>query len=222
MQHILRTLFALTLLAVFWGCDDDTSTSTRLSSSTDASSDASGISFGEVIDARDNQVYKTVEIGTQTWMAINLNYDTLDSEGSWCWKDSSSYCDVYGRLYSWSTMMDLDSSFNSESFVDTINHRGICPEGWHVPTSSEWTTLIDFVGGDDDAGTSLKTTNDWGDETTLGNDLYGFSALPGGHFDGKYFDDAGAAGFWWSATEKDSANAYYQKISVPSQNEWVG
>jgi len=157
------------------------------------------------------QTYKTVAIGTQTWMAENLNYVV---EGSKCYNNSSDNCDKYGSLYNWATAMALPSSCNSSTCSSQIQspHRGICPSGWHLPSDAEWTTLTDYVGGYKTAGTKLKATSGWNNYNGVsgnGTDEYGFSALPGGagHSDGIFFN-VGYGGFWWSATEDGARLAY--------------
>lgn len=173
------------------------------------------ISYGEIVDSRDDQVYKTVLIGTQTWMAENLNYDTLDGTGSWCYDNTNSYCDTYGRLYNWATVMGMPSTYNNSVTIgDSVNHRGICPEGWHVPRSSEWATLEESIGGADSAGTYLKTVNGWKSYEKISNlDSYGFSALPGGiYYYGSDSQYVGALGIWWTATEYTSSDAHSRNM----------
>ena len=142
---------------------------------------------GTFTDSRDKKNYKTIKIGTQTWIAENLNYN---ASGSKCYEDTESNCQIYGRLY------DIETAMK------------ICPQGWHLPNGNEWKTLEDFVGGK-----SLKAANGWNSykimgrgETKSGNgtDDFGFSALPSGNgFSGAvfYFFRAGEVGNWWSATE---------------------
>ena len=162
------------------------------------------ISYGSLTDTRDNQTYKTVVVGTQTWMAENLNFDTLNGTGSWCYNNLASNCATYGRLYDWSTVMAGSvSSATSPSRV-----QGICPSGWHVPSDAEWMVLTNFVGGARTAGTKLKANSSlW--STNTGTDDYGFSALPGGYYYGWGFNDVGHSGIWWTATEYSSTRAYY-------------
>jgi uncharacterized protein (TIGR02145 family) len=136
--------------------------------------------MNSVTDCRDGQTYRTVTIGTQTWMAQNLNY-AVDS--SWCYDNNADSCAKYGRLYQWAAAMGVDAGYNDKVFGDSVNHEGACPKGWHVPRSSEWVTLENFVGGEDIAGTVLKSTSGWigwDDENGNGTDNYGFSALPAG------------------------------------------
>jgi uncharacterized protein (TIGR02145 family) len=156
----------------------------------------------------------TVKIGTQTWMKKNLD---VAASGSKCYGDDPANCVKYGRLYDWATAMNLPASCNSSSCASQIQakHRGICPEGWHIPSGADWNALMkvanpscldnsDCAG----AGTKLKATSGWNNSGN-GTDDYGFSALPGGlgYSDG-YFSYAGYNGDWWSATEYSSNNAY--------------
>ncbi len=114
---------------------------------------ADGPSFGTFTDSRDGQTYKTVKIGTQTWMAQNLNYQT--KRGSWCYENSADSCKKYGRLYDWKTA------------------KKACPAGYHLPSNEDWTTLIDYMGGQVTAGKKLKAKRGWNDNGN-GTDDYGF------------------------------------------------
>jgi len=114
--------------------------------------------FGFFIDSRDEQKYKWVKIGNQTWMAENLKFDTENSKcpgGMYYWEKLD--CELYGRLYDWSAAMEA------------------CPNGWHLPSNVEWQELIDFTGGYDVAGKKLIVKNEGG------VDEYGFSALHDGY-----------------------------------------
>jgi uncharacterized protein (TIGR02145 family) len=155
---------------------------------------------GLFTDPRDDRVYHTVRIGSQTWMAENLNYN---ASGSVCYNNSPDSCAKYGRLYDWNTVMGGSaSSSSSPSGV-----RGICPVGWHVPSDAEWTTLTNFVGSN--AGTKLKSATGWSGGGN-GTDDFGFSALPGGGEWSGAFSSAGDNGGWWSATEGGAGNAWFR------------
>jgi len=136
--------------------------------------------------------YKTVEIGSQTWMAENLSCDV---EGSKCYDNSADSCAKYGRLYNWETA------------------KKVCPEGWHLPSDEEWTVLTDYLA--DSSATKLKTPTGWSDYSDAvesGTDEYGFSALPGGHGYGVHFSAVGKNGNWWSATEHDAGTAWVRNM----------
>ena len=141
------------------------------------------------MDSRDGQTYKTVTIGTQTWMAENLNYETANS---YCYDDSASNCTKYGRLYEWEVATTA------------------CPEGWHLPTKAEFETLFTAVGGESIAGQKLKSTTGWTAYSGITNeDAFAFSALPAGNRgdDGECYTE-GYYAFFWSSTELSSYNAY--------------
>ena len=153
------------------------------------------ITYDTLTDTRDGQTYKTVKIGTQTWMARNLNYKT--ENGSWCYEDSISYCKKYGRLYDWNTA------------------KKACMNGWHLPKRQEWDNLETSVADSMIAGKTLKSKNGWNNQydgsNGNGTDIYGFSALPGGfrYSNGVFqFLYAGGYGLWWTAEEDYSGNAY--------------
>ena len=179
--------------------------SSSLAPSSSSSVGYSGL-YGSV--AYEGQSYRTVQIGTQTWFADNLNYNASDSK---CYDNSDSSCNTYGRLYDWSTAMGFASSCNSNICLDQIQakHRGVCPSGWHIPSRAEWTVLTDYVRQTSCyycAGTKLKAASGWYGN---GTDDYGFSALPGGYGDsGGSFGSVGYYGNWWSATESSDFDAY--------------
>jgi uncharacterized protein (TIGR02145 family) len=154
-------------------------------------------SYGKLTDERDNKTYKTVEIGTQTWMAENLNYDTTSSV---CYKNSEANCTIYGRLYDWTTAM------------------AACPSGWHLP-DLEWSTLVNFVGAS--SGTKLKAISDWNNyegKSGNGTNDYGFSALPSGFYSYGSFSGVSDLGIWWTSAQ------YYDKAycrSMSNENNSV-
>ena len=157
------------------------------------------INYGEMTDSRDGQVYKTVTIGNQIWMAENLNYKT---ENSYCYNDSTENCAKYGRLYVWSEAMD------------------VCPEGWHLPDTTEWYTLLYGTIGDiavvgiEEVGRNIRSKNGWLNQGTGGidvTDALGFSVLPGGSGDfGSYVGKGYNANFWTalSYSNRESYSVY--------------
>ncbi|MDR1811307.1 MAG: fibrobacter succinogenes major paralogous domain-containing protein [Candidatus Fibromonas sp.] len=154
---------------------------------------------GSFNDPRDGKKYKTTKIGTQTWMAENLNYN---ASGSRCYGNDENNCQKYGRLYDWNTALKA------------------CPSGWHLPSKDEWQELVDFAGGGELAGTYLKTKSGWNDNKGVsgnGMDSYGFSALPGGfgNSDGSFYG-VGDYGDWWSASENNSNYAYLRYMGYHS------
>jgi len=177
------------------------------------------------IDSRDGREYRTVTIGTKTWMAENLNYN---ASGSVCYNNQVSNCNTYGRLYDWATVMRLSSSCNSSSCASQVQskHQGICPTGWHVPSDGEWETLVKYVdpnateNSSSIAGTKLKSTTGWSSGGN-GTDDYVFSALPGGYgSSGGNFDYVGNYGYWWSATEYSASFAWVR--GMDNNYDYVG
>ncbi|MDR2594070.1 MAG: hypothetical protein LBC87_04795, partial [Fibromonadaceae bacterium] len=159
-------------------------------------------------DSRDGQKYVYVEIGKQTWMAENLNYDVAGDSPTEVRKCYNDDCTAYGGIYFWATAMDLPSTYNTLPYTASAKHQGICPAGWHIPSDAEWTTLENFVG--DYAGIKLKAKSGWDSSNGVsgnGNDMYGFAALPGG--DGLGWtpvNRVGILGNWWSSTERETDN----------------
>ena len=201
--------YALLIGAVFLAaCGDDSSTS-----ASDVPKDSAktsyvttsylnpDYSYGEMTDARDGQVYKTTTIGSQTWLAQNLNYETTNSA---CFNNVADSCAKYGRLYSWN------------------DAKKACPSGWHLPDTTEWNVLLDEVGGKDSATVNLISKNGWPRSESAaasmdsivsqldsalmdripkgwgGSDPYGFSALPAGqkHKGGDFMGVGGMSDFW--------------------------
>ena len=154
------------------------------------------ISYGEFLDKRDNQVYRTIVISNHVWTAQNMNYEIVnekgESENNWCYNDDPEYCKKFGRLYNWEAA------------------QKVCPEGWHLPTADEWLELIEdhtceiTQEGDSPnqyhcAGTSLKTIDGWEDGLTNTNE-YGFSVMAGGFKVPKGFGGEGVMGEFWTST----------------------
>lgn len=147
------------------------------------------IEYGEYLDVRDTQVYRTVQIGEQVWMAQNLNYksDTLSS----CYRNDSLNCLQWGRLYPWEKAL------------------AVCPDGWHLPDTSEYRILVDYVNehkGDLKLGESLESLE------TGKYDIFGFSILLGSGYSpgGVAFDKGGKTigdAFIWTASETDGKEA---------------
>ena len=142
-------------------------------------------------DPRDGQSYDIVQIGSQTWMAENLNYEI---EGSACPEGDNRNCSKYGRLYNWDMA------------------RTVCPEGWRLPDSADFEKLISAAGGAEVAGYALKSTSGWFKKGN-GSDDHGFNALPAGYrqSNGK-FDGIGGYAHIWSAVETPDGLAYYMLL----------
>lgn len=165
--------------------------------------------YGELVDERDGQTYKTVKIGDQWWMAENLNYEYKVNDstyGNYCYKDSTQYCAKYGRLYTWGAAMDSATTGCGYGRTCTATHpvQGICPSGWHLPDTVDWHDLIVAAGGQYSAGAKLKSTSGWENDgwgnDGNGTDAFGFSALPSGYRSrsGDYHTAGGYAYIWSS------------------------
>ena len=156
------------------------------------------ISYGEFLDTRDNQVYRTLVISNHVWTAQNMNYEIETEENndvtSWCYDDEPENCKKFGRLYTWEAA------------------KKVCPEGWHLPTEDEWQELIaehscDIVIKDGNppvyrcAGTSLKAIDSW--EKSLDNtNEYGFSIVAAGIVNSGKFMNQGITGYLWASTSQ--------------------
>lgn len=191
------------------------------------------LTYGTVTDI-DSNVYKTIEIGTQTWMAENLKvttyndstpiplvsditaWDNLTTEPAYCWYffNESKYKKVYGALYNWYA----------------VNTGKLCPTGWHVPTDVEWLTLIDYLGVET-AESKLKETgithwkyNDYSTIATTNES--GFTALPGGWFAYNDFCWMGGDAYYWSSSDYNSIKAGTLVVithsSATDNVEWTG
>ena len=179
----------------------------------------------------DLNYYKVVRIGTQTWMAENLNEGSRIQSAinqtnngfieKYCYNNDESNCKIYGGLYQWQEIMQYTSP--DAGIIGT--NQGICPVGWHIPTESEWLTLIDYLGGEAVAGGKMKKagTTVWLNPNNGATNESGFSALPGGYraSDGSdTFYNFGLQGYWWSSTQSQDSfvNYYNWNLSYDSPN----
>jgi uncharacterized protein (TIGR02145 family) len=169
----------------------------------------SSYDFGSVSDIEGN-VYQTIQIGNQTWMAENLkttryNNGDLIYTGQMAYHRDESNVPVYGRLYTWHAVSDS---------------RNVCPSEWHIPGDAEWDTLAAFLGGPELAGGKMKTTGvgRWWPENAGATDESGFSGLPGGYYSDWDFLFMGSAGYWWSSTETDLSDASFRGLSYSDGN----
>ncbi len=183
---------------------------------------------GQTSLAYDGRTYDLVEIGGQCWFADNLATDQYRNGNliptgldNTTWQNTTSGAfaiynnnpandATYGKLYNWYT---------------TVDSRGLCPTGWHVPTDCEWMYLEGSLGmtvqqqelantwrGNTEGG-EMKATTNWLSPNTGATNSSGFTALPGGFCDdvGAY-DGIGISGLWWSSTENDSNYAWYRGL----------
>ena len=159
--------------------------------------------YGELTDDRDGKKYKTVKIGDQWWMA-----------------DGDTNCVKYGRLYAWGDAMDSAGTWSTngkgcgrfgKDCSPIYPVRGICPNGWHLPDTTEWATLLAAVGGREIAGKKLKSMSGWYDykgEKGGGTDDFGFSALPAGLLGDDGYYDEGEDAYFWSSMHRGNLSAY--------------
>ena len=152
-------------------------------------------------DSRDGKSYDVVQIGSQTWMAENLDYE---SDGSACPEGDRRNCEKYGRLYTWEAA------------------QNICPDGWQLPVSLDFAKLMEQVGGLSQAGDALKAADGWFKKGN-GSDAFGFKALPAGYGGAVYegeggaYDGIGGYAYFWSATETLDGLAYYLFLDFSSK-----
>lgn len=198
-------LVASAAVLVLSGCGEDSGTSSEVENET-----SPNVNMGSMVDSRDGQAYKTVQIGKQTWMAENLSYQTSESM---CYEDKPENCEKYGHLYDWNEAVT------------------VCPEGWHLPNKQELEDLRTLAGkkaGDIDmAGTALKSTTGWSEydgKSGNGTDGIGFGALPAGAYSSSYdyFYNEGREAYFWSSTERSSISAYYQHLYYDDEYARVG
>jgi uncharacterized protein (TIGR02145 family) len=189
---------------------------------------------------------QTVSIGSQVWMAINLNVDKFrngdlityaktpeewikageNKEPAWCYYDNRTIqndptnAQKFGKLYNWYAVNDP---------------RVLAPKGWHIPSDDEWTLLTNFLGGEEVAGKKMKSKKGWKydynenisdipvEEFPLdyfnGTNESSFSGLPGGYLNPLgIFNYIGNYGYWWSSAEQDTYNAIYRSLLYKSDN----
>lgn len=172
---------------------------------------------GTIIDYDGNN-YNTITIGSQVWMKENLKTTHYSdgteipnitnneqwgylSTGAYSFYDNNPFNDsIYGLLYNWYAV---------------TSDRGLCPSGWHVSSDSEWTILINYLGGESVANSKLKETGNahWAEPNEVASNQSGFTALPGGYrgFFGTFYF-TGKYGFWWSSIKYDSPPEWYRFI----------
>jgi len=178
----------------------------------------------ETMSDIDGNVYRTIKIGTQTWMAENLkvtkyrNGDAIPNvtdTTEWSNLTTGAYCDygntasnssAYGKLFNWYAVTDS---------------RNIAPTGWHVPSDAEWTTLTTFLGGEAVAGGKLKEkfTAHWHSPNEGATNESGFTALPaGGRNTNGSFDGLGFDAYVWSSAEDNGSYAWYRFLVYFNSN----
>jgi len=190
---------------------------------------ASGIvplHFAGFVADLDGNEYKTITMGTQTWMAENLRTTTLNDHtaisavtdhADWASMASSAYCWYENVASNSEVAARCGALYNWQ----TVSSGNLCPDGWHVPTQEEYNILVDYVGGTEIAGAKLKEngTKNWNRPNTMATNLSGFTALPcGGRQDAGTFTGIGEAAFFWTATEFSAAEGVAVVLSYNSAN----
>lgn len=207
---------------------------------------------GSFTDTRDSKKYKTIKIGTQTWMAENLRYadssTTTNLKGrTRCFNDTKSNCDTYGPLYTYSAAMNIDKTYDtynvSVASVVKAKHQGICPTGWHIPSVAEYETLINYVqsvAGVDSLGKNFisvsgwkyaKAVSGWHLYDMAGWDSFGFNLLQAGFGtkDGSGYDyyplqnsDQGSSMLWASDEYAGTKDVSYEAYLLKVQTDKTG
>ena len=194
---------------------------------------------GATVTDIDGNVYKTVKLGNQVWMAENLRTTryadgrkiplgtTTSDDVAYRYypDDNSANVSTYGYLYNWAAVMNGSAS----SSANPSGVQGICPDGWHVPSDAEWTELENYVssqsqyvcGGDEDyIAKALASEEGWNSSPNYcavgnnpsANNATGFSARPAGSYNGYYYY-FGYSAYFWSATQDGSNYAYYRNLN---------
>ena len=192
--------------------------SSSVSSSTVSSSSTPDESGPFLTDSRDGQTYKIVKIGEKWWMAENLNYFyRAGTAWSYYYKNDSTYRHKYGVHYSWAAAMDSAGVFSEDGkgcgyevrCTPKYPVRGVCPEGWHLPDTTEWRALINEAGGDSLAKIKLKSTSGWEGYKVEGTDDLGFTALPAGRGEGDDWQGEGSLAYFWTSTYFEESYIYF-------------
>jgi uncharacterized protein (TIGR02145 family) len=173
----------------------------------------------------EGQTYNTVQIGSQCWMAENLNVGTMipglnemSNDGiieKYCYDNNNENCDEYGGLYQWQEMMQYEN---------LMGVQGICPEGWHLPEDLEWGILNFNLGGASVSGGKMKEAgfSHWNPPNTGATNASGYAALPGGYRyinGGFYFQ--GDYGYYWTSKLNTGQYKWAWLLSYNNEiNQW--
>lgn len=208
MKNIKKLSLFVSVAALLIACGSEDSTNNPVGGGS-ANNSIEGAA-GFLVDSRDGHRYKTVTIGTQTWMAENLNYAYLQptaeiDSSSFCYNDDPANCEIYGRFYAWSAAMDSAGLLLNDGKgrgcgdggVCAANGtvQGICPSGWRLPQKQDFEILIAFVQDSVDKIVAQKKQNlepliegiedarEHLKASVWSNlyDTFGFSALPSGY-----------------------------------------
>jgi uncharacterized protein (TIGR02145 family) len=183
----------------------------------------------EIITDVSGNTYKTVKIGSQIWMAENFNVTSfrngdpiqkvsnyeewLDANNkekpAWCFYGFDENNALYGKLYNWFAVNDS---------------RGLAPKGWHIPSDTEWTNIINYFGDSEKASYVLKSTNGWYNivgKDCSGNNNSGLNIIPSGalYADGNFVSLREEA-YFWSSTQEDDVTAWYFYLNDKTSRAW--
>ena len=187
--------------------NSSSNTTTSSSSSQKTSVNLDPVKSGSLVDERDGQSYRTVQIGTQIWMAENMKLDVSDG---FCYGDIKENCEKYGTFYNSNTALR------------------ICPEGWSLPTEDDWVILAENIGteksdkygggtfgyNNDAAISTIRSTDGWNNSN--GTNSLGFSAYPTGYFNGTQYSGLGEKAYFmgkYTASE-DASWAYISENEI--------
>ena len=179
------------------------------------------LTYGTITD-QDGNIYKTITIGTQTWMAENLRtikyrngnlISNVIENTNWINSTEGAFCS-YDNTNDEINIATRGLMYN---YYAVIDERNIAPEGWHVPTDAEWTTLVTYLGGESVAGGKMKElgTTHWKNENIGATNESGFTSLPCGWRDNynAIFGGFDYNSFYWSSTEEDDNIAWYRFLN---------
>ena len=176
------------------------------------------------------QTYYTIKVGNQCWFRENLNIGIMingvqdmqdnDTIEKYCYENIAENCGTYGGLYQWDELMQ---------YTNIEITQGLCPNGWHIPSHSEFNVLTDFLGGDTTAGGlggdtiaggKLKTTGTieegnglWHTPNSGATNESGFSVLPAGNRKPDFFEQQGNRGYFWTSSEIDMNYVWYRRLN---------
>ena len=207
-----------------WEHEIELSRLSRLASQSEMKKKSLIDGYGKGVKDINGNKYKTVYIGTQEWMAENLKVSKYNdgtsipnitdktkwannTTGAWCnYNNDASKNGKYGKLYNWYAVS---------------GRKNVCPTGWHVPSDTEWTVLIDYLGGKNVAGGKMKEvgTGNWNSPNSAATNTSLFTGLPGGYlYFTEDYEDIGNYGYWWSSTEEFTDSAWLCYLNGEGDN----
>lgn len=177
------------------------------------------LTYGELTDIEGN-VYKTIEIGTQVWMAENLTTTKFNDGTDIFWAtNNTSWTLATNPAYSWYNNVSVEYGALYNWYA--VNTGKLCPAGWHVSTDDDWTILSTYLGGLTVTGSKLKEsgTIHWQSPNSSATNSTGFTALPGGYrYYNGVFNNIKRYGYWWTSTENSTSNGYARDMHYAYSN----